>query len=307
MKIISKLKYNSDKSKLRNKIIVLIMFLGFLIIIPSISIFNDNILNSINKSIMMPSSSSQNYSGDYNGGIATMGLKLNSGIAKWMDTTSVNTTVPHNTSYYGLEYSLNRLDILTLNLYNGSGSFSIANNDTNKVLGYNESAILAQEFTAPLSADLLAIDTINLYIDHGLIAYRYKYYVVLYDENFSTILASNTSVHVQVFGLHTWKSFRLSSNILYSGIKYNIVFFIATETSSGLDGEPNFDLYKTNSWMPENKSITSSEIKGITRKFNGINFVNISQVNEFDMLSNFTFFGFTIISHVSMYFSLMAD
>ncbi len=41
--------------------------------------------------------------------------------------------------------------------------------------------------------------------------------------------------------------------------------------------------------MPENKTKTGAEIIGLTRKYNGTDFVNISHVNDFDMLCNFTF------------------
>lgn len=182
-------------------------FLGIIIILPTFLILDGFLIDSKKASPFLATSAIQNYSGVYDGNISTMGVKANLGYDKWTNTTQVDIEIPSNISYYGLEYSLNRLDILTLNIYNGSGTFSIAENVSGiPVELYNESSILGQEFTTPESPDLLSIDTINLYIKHESFGFMsaYYYFVLIYNENFTEIMGSNTSVRITFGTYNNW-------------------------------------------------------------------------------------------------------
>ena len=169
----------------------------------------------------------QDYSGLYDGGIRTMGMKIEENTTNWTDLNQTSILNTHNMSNSGFEYSLNRLDIRAYNIYNGSGSFSIAE-DTTRKSDIVDGHIIAQAFTTPQTSDLLAIERLNLYLEHylpGIGLFSYIYFVGIYDEYFQDTLGS-TYQRVDQTSVNDWVSFNISSNILDANTNYFIVYYM---------------------------------------------------------------------------------
>ena len=225
----------------------------------------------------------QDYSGLYDGGIRTMGMKIEENTTNWTDLNQTSILNTHNMSNSGFEYSLNRLDIRAYNIYNGSGSFSIAE-DTTRKSDIVDGHVIAQAFTTPQTSDLLAIERLNLYLEYslpGIGLFSYIYFVGIYDEYFQDTLGS-TYQRVDQTSVNDWVSFNISSNILDANTNYFIVYYMLKLSKLTLISK----IVELNTWKAENRSMPYNNLTG---KISGDDFIPIQNDTYRDMLCNFTF------------------
>ncbi|MBN1214520.1 MAG: hypothetical protein JXA99_03665 [Candidatus Lokiarchaeota archaeon] len=251
------------------------------------NILEDNVNNAMN----IKSSNGYNYTGNYEGGICTMGIKLEEYSTIWNNQNSSSVLISHNNTYSSdnndlFNYNLSRIDIRAFNLYDGSGNFSIASNSSDPK-SIDHGYMMVQEFMAPDTSDLLAIDTLNLYISHnipGILIGVYIYIVYVLDESFTSVLGAAIKPINGKF-VDDWITFNMTSNILEANTKYNILYLIGKRGLADEDWIP----YEDNSWKAQNKTIPPEENMGLTRIYDGINLIPIIDDYRMDMLCNFTY------------------
>ncbi|MBY9008180.1 MAG: hypothetical protein KGD63_15680 [Candidatus Lokiarchaeota archaeon] len=242
--------------------------------------------NNSNDSINIKSSSEYNYTGTYEGGLCTLGLKIEKTSTSWINQNQTSILIPNNNTYNDFSYSLNRLDVRAYNLYDGSGDFDIANDSSNPI-DIENGFTITQEFTTPSTPDLLAVETVNLYVVHNLpaiIIKSYIYILYIFDEDFQEVLGGAFKP-IEDKIKDGWISLNISSNILEANTKYNFLYLIGMR---GV-GDDDFDPYAFNTWKAQNKTIPPDKNIGLTQIFNGIEFTPIDDDNIMDMLCNFTF------------------
>ncbi|MFX1384211.1 MAG: hypothetical protein ACFFBP_17385 [Promethearchaeota archaeon] len=276
------------------KMITCVLFLGLIFFLPTVQLLKDVIKDSKDNSIFLKNSSSIKYTGIYDGGISTMGMKIEANYSSsWTNDNQTTIISSNNNTYNEFLYTLNRLDIRAYNLFSGAGNIDIAINDSNPIdipvddPPYYYGYIIAQQFTTPLSADLLAIDTVSLYINHDLpyFGFRtYLYVTYIYDEEINELLAG-AIVPVDSSIEDRWISFDISSNILEKDTKYNIFYLLAYQSF----GSDDYYAYDEITWKAENKTWTGNENKGRTLFFNDTNYEPILYDSSIDMLCNFTY------------------
>jgi len=226
-------------------------------------------------------SAGEEYSGLYEGGANTMGMKWEENYTdSWSDTNNTTILNSHNASYGGFEYSLNRLDIRAYNIYKGEGTINVAN-DTSKFSTIPNGYKIAQTFTTPSTSELLSIDVIELYITHILFSINTYFYLVwLLDEHMEDILGGAVQEAKRGF-FSDWVAFNISSNILEQNKNYTILYYMLEKSEVS-----DLKEYQVNTWFAENKTVPDI---GLTMKFNGIDYVPIHNDSYRDMLCKMTY------------------
>jgi hypothetical protein len=219
---------------------------------------------------------SESYSGDYNGDLSIMYFEQNWNSSTWVNASSSTNIIHYNASYYDEEYKVRSLDIRASNLINTTSkeNFKIAENTSNQI-NLTPSYSFAQEFTAP---ELMRIDEIMIYVNFFLLRPCY-YDIFIFDEFLREEIDSAWLYENRVF-INEWISVYPSSNVLEPGEKYNIVLKVWFSP-----GGYN-DTFRY--WKAENYS-NSNFNKGITRRFDGFEWIQIPNDNTVDMLCNFSY------------------
>ncbi len=266
--------------KIKKKEIIFAIFIGMILVFPTLFILNT--MNNINdnNSIEILSSDTSNYSGDYEGDICTMGLKLNSTYSLWNNTDAKSLIIPNNRTIESFIYSLGALDIRAFNIFDGFGDFDIANDSSTPIpIGFVYG--VTQEFTTKSTPEVLAIEKVELYLQHGLIGLKnYLYYLLLWDENFEEVLGYSI-VPIGLFNPNDWISFDLSSNILQGNTKYHFMFLIGEEGYTPDDIKPVLQ----NAWKAQNTGTNM----GLTQTYDLVSLTPIANDDTRDMLCNFTY------------------
>ncbi|MFX1315851.1 MAG: hypothetical protein ACFE9T_08300 [Promethearchaeota archaeon] len=223
---------------------------------------------------------SETFIGDYNGDISILYYERNYSFSGWSHQNSSTNIISHNASFNGYEYKVNNLEIWTDNLINtsGSGEFIIADNISNQI-SLEPVIAFSQEFTV---YDLIAIEEITIYLNFSLIVGPIElYYMILqiYDENFQEeidLMYREENKWLK----QEWVSFYPHPNIFEPGQKYNFLFLIVT--GKEFIPVPN-DFWKAEQYK------NSTFNKGITRIFDGVNWVTIPDDDTVDLLCKFTY------------------
>ena len=222
-------------SNIRSKDLILTSFIALsFVIFTFVFLFNISYCqNDTNLEINVSNSEEQIFIGKYEGGIGTLGMKIEEKYYNWTATDWKNITCQYNQTFNNFVYKLNRLEIRTFNIRADSGDYDIANN-ISEMLVIDTEGYHAQEFTAPPSVDdLIAIDTLSLYLNHNILPgdyddYYYSYVIFLSDENLTETLGY-VFENVESRTVDEWIQVKMGSNILESGKKYNIEFFMLLE------------------------------------------------------------------------------
>ena len=219
----------------------------------------------------------QSYSGDYDGDLSIMYLEQDRNSSIWVNASSSTNIIPYNASFFGKEYKVRSLDIRADNLINISSKeyYNVAENTSNQI-SLTESYRFAQEFTAP---ELLRIDEIMIYVNFFLLRPCY-FDIFIYDEFLREEINWGWHFENRIF-VNEWISVNPGTNILFPGEKYNIVLRVWF-SPGGYDNETY------NYWKAENYSNPSFN-KGITRRYNGVDWIQISNDNMVDLLCNFSY------------------
>lgn len=287
MKIINNSGKESKKIRKYRSIMTLALILVSSLI-PCILITISNSLNILQYDPINIKSSdfgTQEYSGLYEGGIKSMGMKIEDNLTTWSYKNHITLLNPYNRAYSDFEYVLNRLDIRAYNIYNGSGSHTIAD-DSSDPSDIRNGYAIAQTFTTPQTSDLLAVKTVNLYIEHPKLSipgYSFFYIVNIVDEDMQEILGSTRTEVDKKEVVDGWVPFNISSNILNSNTNYSIVYFIMGLSLYGLDPLIPVGI---NTWKTENKTFDDNLL---TLIIDGNNYTPIHNDSFRDMLCNFTY------------------
>jgi hypothetical protein len=218
----------------------------------------------------------ESYTGDYEGDLSIMYFEQNWNSSTWVNASSSTNIISYNRSYYDEEYKVRSLDIRAMNMINTSskGYYKIAENTSNQI-SLTPSYSFAQEFIAP---ELMRIDEIMIYVNFFLLRPCY-YDIFIYDE-FLREEIDWAYTYENRFFIDEWISVFPSSNVLKPGEKYNIVLKMWI-SPRGYNETFNY-------WKAESYS-NSSFNKGVTRRFDGFNWIQIPNDNTVDMLCNFTY------------------
>ncbi len=226
--------------------------------------------------IFLANGDSKSHSGDYEGDLSIVYFEQNWNSSIWVNASSSTNIIPYNASYYDKEYKVRSLDIRADNLINTSskGYFEIAGNTSNQI-SLIPSYSFAQEFTAP---ELMSINEISIYVNFFLLRPCY-YDIFIFDETLQEEIDWAWEYETRFF-INEWISVFPTSNVLVAGEKYNIV--LKVWFSPGAYNE-TFSYWKAESYS------NSSFNKGITRRFDGFNWIQIANDNTADMLCNFSY------------------
>ena len=233
---------------------------------------------------------SESYSGDYEGDLSIMYFEQNWNSSIWVNSSSSTNIIPYNKSYYDKEYEVRSLDIRADNLINISsiGYYEIAENTSNQI-SLTPSYRFAQEFTAP---ELMRIDEIMIYVNFFLLRPCY-FDIFIYDEYLQEVIDWDWHFENRFF-VNEWISVYPDSNTLLSGEKYNIVLRVWF-SPGGYDNETY------NYWKAEDYS-TPSKNKGVTRRYDGLDWVQITNDDTVDLLCNFSYTKFINPAKVDLKF-----
>ena len=154
------------------------------------------------------------------------------------------------------------------------GYYKIAENTSNQII-LTPSYRFAQEFTAP---ELMRIDEIMIYVNFFLLRPCF-FDIFIYDDSLQEEIGMGWHQETRFF-VNEWISVFPGSNVLKPGEKYNIV--LKVWFVPGAYNE-TFDY-----WRAENYSNPSFN-KGITRRFNGLDWIQIANDDTIDMLCNFSY------------------
>ena len=154
------------------------------------------------------------------------------------------------------------------------GYYKIAENTSNQIT-LTPSYRFAQEFTAP---ELMRIDEIMIYVNFFLLRPCF-FDIFIYDDSLQEEIGMGWHQETRFF-VNEWISVFPGSNVLKPGEKYNIV--LKVWFVPGAYNE-TFDY-----WRAENYSNPSFN-KGITRRFNGLDWIQIANDDTIDMLCNFSY------------------
>jgi hypothetical protein len=232
--------------------------------------------NALSTRIYAMSNGSDSYTGDYEGDLSIMYFEQFWNSSTWVNASSSTNIISYNKSYYDEEYKVRSLDIRAMNMinYSSRGYYKIADNTSNQI-SLAPSYSFAQEFVAP---KLITIDEIMIYVNFFLLRPCY-FDVFIFDEFLREEIDFAWKYENRVF-VDEWISVFPSSNILEPLEKYNIV--LKVWFSPGQYNE-TFSYWKAESYS------NSSFNKGITRRFNGSQWIQIPNDNTVDMLCNFTY------------------
>ncbi len=257
-----------------SKIMILRLFTIFILLI--LIFINLNVQHVSSNRISTANGGSETYTGDYDGDLSIMYFEQNWNSSTWINASSSTNIISYNRSYYDEEYKVRSLDIRAMNMLNTSskGYYKIAENTSNKI-SLTPSYSFAQEFTAP---ELMRIDEIMIYVNFFLLRPCY-YDIFIYDEFLREEIDWAYTYENRIF-VDEWISVFPSSNVLEPGEKYNIVLKMWIRPG-GYNETFNY-------WKAESYS-NSSFNKGITRRFNGFNWIQIPNDSTVDMLCNFTY------------------
>jgi hypothetical protein len=232
------------------------------------------------------------FTGDYEGDLSIMYFHEEWNFTQWTNANSSTNIRPHNVTFFDNEYNVRSLEIRAGNLYNysGTGYFSIAEN-TSSQINLTSSYRFAQEFTAP---ELCKINQIMLYLNFSTLIDRY-YDIFIYDELLQEQIGVGYSSLDTRPTVDEWITIFPSSNVLEPGLKYNLVLMVWA-----LPGGYNTTF---NYWKAENYTNPSFN-KGITRRFNGINWIQIPNDNMVDMMCNFSYTKFIDPAEIDLKFTI---
>ncbi len=258
----------------RSKIMIL---RSFTISILFMLVFTVLTVQSVSSNRISPANGgNDSYAGDYDGDLSIMYFEQNWNSSTWVNASSSTNIISYNRTYYDKEYKVRSLDIRAMNLINTSskGYYKIAENTSNQI-SLTPSYSFAQEFVAP---ELMRIDEIMIYVNFFLLRPCY-YDIFIFDEFLREEIDWAWKYENRIF-IDEWISVFPSSNVLEPGEKYNIVLKVWV-SPRGYNETFNY-------WKAENYS-NSSFNKGITRRFDGINWIQIPNDNTVDMLCNFSY------------------
>lgn len=242
------------------KILILISFVAAFLILISSSSSNyiplqfTNQTNGMNN-INALNYKKENYTSAYEGNLSLLYTWWESYTYSWSSENQSTHLIPNEDIVNNYTYSLNYIDIYAFDLFNGTDSYTIADNLTAET-NMTPSISFAQEFVAP---DLILIENISVFLNYSLPSSEpYRFEVSIFDETFQRRLGYSEAWDDRQ-NVTEWYLFQFYKNILKPGEKYNIALTIWFNSSS------NYGL--TDFWKAETHDESSD--KGITRIYNG--------------------------------------
>ncbi len=283
---ISKLKNiqaNSIKIYIYFITIILIFALSLVVKIPLLN-FKER-----NEDLCLKTSDGVFYSGQYDGGISTLGIKsLTVGSDNiWSNQAWLNESLPKSWEFNEFNYSLNRVDLRVFNIFKNEGNITIATNTSQGILQPQSFwRMVLQEFKTPNITRELTISEMNLYLNFTDIPLVYKNIlfsvVMIFDEAFGDPFGySVIPIEPGVAGWFTFNN--ISSNVLSPNKSYYIAYWVGTRLNIL---EP-YNVKGT--WAAENRTKTDDKDEGLTYYVFNNNVIQIDATENIDMLCNMTY------------------